>query len=178
MKSIAALGLAVLFTSCSNDLEKVRELTTYDEERFPVETLRETELIYSDSAQVLVVLKAAQLDRYMGEEPYLEMDKGVRIQFLDKEGEVESQLTADYAIIQEEEERMEAKRAVKVRNSKGELLETEHLVWDQKTAKVYTEEFVKITTADEVILGEGLEATQDFSQYTIKKIKGSIAFTH
>ena len=40
------------------------------------------------------------------------------------------------------------------------------------------QEFVKITTKDEVIYGQGLEANQDFSKYTIKKIRGTIAMQH
>jgi len=33
---------------------------------------------------------------------------------------------------------------------------------------------VKITTADEVIYGDGLESNQDFTKYKIKNIKGTI----
>ena len=73
---------------------------------------------------------------------------------------------------------MEAKNTVKVKNVNGDLLETEHLVWNEKTEMVYTEEFVKITTKDEVIYGEGLESNQDFTKYTIKKISGTIMLTH
>ena len=43
---------------------------------------------------------------------------------------------------------------------------------------VYTEEFVKITTKNEVIYGKGLVSNQDFTKYTIKKISGTIMLTH
>jgi lipopolysaccharide export system protein LptC len=69
---------------------------------------------------------------------------------------------------------MEAVNQVQVLNSQGDLLETEHLIWNQETEKVYTEEFVKITTKDEVIFGKGLESNQDFTKYVIKKISGTI----
>ena len=72
------------------------------------------------------------------------------------------------------ENKVNSSEDVKVYNISGDLLETEHLIWNEKTEKIYTEEFVKITTKDEVIYGEGLESNQYFSQYTIKKIKGTI----
>ncbi|HRG51298.1 MAG TPA: LPS export ABC transporter periplasmic protein LptC, partial [Bacteroidia bacterium] len=71
--------------------------------------------------------------------------------------------------------KMEAKRNVVVINVKGEKLNTEHLIWDAVTKKIYTKEFVKITTKDEVLLGEGLTADQDFSKYTILHPTGTIA---
>ena len=58
---------------------------------------------------------------------------------------------------------------------KEEILNTEHLIWLQKEEKIYTEEFVKITTPDEIIYGDGLEANQQFTKYRIKNIKGTIA---
>ena len=114
------------------------------------------------------------MDRYVGDEPFLEITKGLKVQFFNPSGSKESELTAQYAKIDEEKNLMEAKNTVKVTNVNGDLLETEHLVWNEKTEMVYTEEFVKITTKDEVIYGEGLESNQDFTKYTIKKISGTI----
>lgn len=164
--------------ACSNDLERVREIGLQDTEQYPVETIKDCEIIYSDSAKVRVVLNATHMDRFVGEEPHVVFSKGVRVQFLNPDGEKESELTADYAIIDEQKHLMEAKRAVKVQNVNGDLLETEHLIWDEEAAEVSTNEFVKITTQDEVIYGEGLVANQDFTKYTIKKIKGTIAIKH
>ena len=36
------------------------------------------------------------------------------------------------------------------------------------------DDFVKITTKDQVIWGDGMEADQDFSEYNIKNVKGEI----
>jgi len=59
-------------------------------------------------------------------------------------------------------------------NDKGEKLETEKLTWIEKDAKIRTEDAVKITTANEVITGYGLEADEDFSNYTIRNISGIV----
>ena len=61
-------------------------------------------------------------------------------------------------------------------NKKGEQLNTEELVWNQKLDKFYTDKKVKITTApNQVMYGEGLEANADFSWYKINNLKGNIA---
>ena len=38
-----------------------------------------------------------------------------------------------------------------------------------------TARFVKITTADEIIFGDGFESNQDFTKYKIFKIRGTIS---
>ena len=164
--------------ACSSDLEKIKEIQITIEEDFPVETLQNAKIIYSDSAIVRVILNATQMDRYVGINPFLEITNGLKVQFFNPSGSKQSELTAQYAKIIEDENLMEAKNTVMVKNINGDLLETEHLVWNEKTKMIYTEEFVKITTKDEVIFGEGLESNQDFTKYTIKKISGTIMLTH
>ncbi len=164
--------------ACSSDLEKIKEIQIITDETYPVETLQNAKLMYSDSAIIRVILNAAQMDRYAGEQPFLEITKGVKVQFFNPSGTKESELTAQYAKIDEEKNLMEAKNTVKVKNVNGDMLETEHLVWNEKTEMVHTEDFVKITTKDEVIYGKGLESNQDFTKYTIKKISGTIMLTH
>lgn len=164
--------------ACSSDLEKIKEIQITADENFPVETLQNAKLMYSDSAIVRVILNATQMDRYLGEEPYLEITKGLKVQFFNTSGRKESELTAQYAKIDEEKNLMEAKNTVMVKNENGDILETEHLLWNEKTEMIYTEEFVKITTKDEMIFGEGLESNQNFTKYTIKKISGTVTLTH
>ena len=40
--------------------------------------------------------------------------------------------------------------------------------------RVWTDRFIKISTKDEIIYGEGFEANQDFTSYEIKQITGTI----
>jgi hypothetical protein len=61
---------------------------------------------------------------------------------------------------------------VVVNNKKGETVNTEELNWSPTTKKIYTDKFVTITTADEVLKGEGLDTDQDFSYTRIRKPTG------
>ena len=173
IKALLVLPLiAFIVGACENDIEKVKIISSKDE--LPVESTINATLIYSDSAELQVKLIAPQLDRFLGERPYIELPRGVEIEFYDGDMKVSSRLTANYAISYEEEGIMEAKGNVILVNELGEKLNTEHLIWDEKTGMIYSEEFVKITTADEIIIGEGFESNQNFTKFKIKKIKGTI----
>ncbi len=161
-----------IFSSCENDIDEVNIITAKN--NYPVESGKDMEVIYSDSGRIKIKLNAPVMMRYTGEKPYLEMPKGVKVLFYDDTMNVNSHLSANYAISREKEEIMEARNNVVVVNEKGEQLNTEHLVWDKKQATIHTKEFVKITTADEIIYGNGLESNQSFTKYKIKDIKGTI----
>lgn len=166
------LALLSMLFSCEN---KDIEIIQLEEKALPIQTTEDVEIIYSTSGRPDFQLNAPVMDQYEGEEPYMEMPKGVKIQIFDSLMEVSSQLTANYAIDLKYADRMEAKEDVVVINNKGEQLNTEHLIWDKKTAKITSNVFVKITTQNEIITGEGLESNQDFTEYKILKPKGVIS---
>ena len=92
--------------------------------------------------------------------------------------EVKSKLTADYGVRYEREQKMEARKNVIVTNEKGDKLNTEHLIWDEKKQKLLSNEDVKITTKDEIIFGKGFEANEDFTKYKIFNLKGTISINN
>jgi len=156
-------------------LETIKEISLQNQSSFPVETIKDCEIIYSDSSKVRVLLNAAVMNRYNDEKKYLELKDGLRVQFFDEKGKKESELLSDYAIIDEENDIMQAEKNVVVRNVNGDVLETETLNWSQKKQEIFTDDFIKITTQNEVIFGQGLVSNQNFTKYTINKIKGTIS---
>lgn len=163
---------AVVLLSCQNDMQTINQVAAVN--TLPSEVMKDAEILYSDSAKVKMKLIAKVLNRYAGEKPYIEMPNGLQMFFYDDSMKVNSQMKGDYGIRYEQEGKMEAKRNVEVINIKGEKLNTEHLIWDESKDSIYTKAFVKITTKDEVIFGNGLESNQDFTKYRIKKIKGMV----
>ncbi|MDB0007234.1 LPS export ABC transporter periplasmic protein LptC [Flavobacteriales bacterium] len=161
--------------SCSNDLETIKEISIQNQSVFPVETIKDCEIIYSDSSKVRVLLSAAIMNRFNHEKKYVEIEDGLKVQFFDESGKKESELLSDYAIIDEENDVMQAQKNVVVRNVNGDVLESETLNWSQEKQEIFTDDFIKITTANEVIYGQGLVSNQNFTKYTIKKIKGTIS---
>lgn len=175
-KNLHNIALAIVIAgalfSCENDIEKVKEFEIV--EKLPAESTTNVEILYSDSAMIKIKLQAPKLDRYVGEKAYLEFKEGVNLVMYNDEGEPDTQLKADYAISFEEDGRMEAMNDVVVINRFGEKLNTEYLIWDSKKHRIYTDEFVKITTKEEIIYGDGLDANEDFTKYKILNIKGTV----
>ena len=175
-KRFFLLVCIVALFSCENDLEKVK---LYSKGKTsPQESAKNIKIFYSDSARLEVEITSPLLNRYETENPYVEMPRGFNAVFYDDKLEVKSRLQADYGIRFEREQKMEAKKNVSVVNQKGEILNTEHLIWDEKKEKLYSKDFVKITTKDEIIYGNGFEANQDFSKYKIYNIKGTISLNN
>ena len=140
----------------------------------PTETIKGLEVLYSDSAHVKARGLAPVMYRYIDKQPRLEMPEGINITFYDMEQKETSTLTAKYATRDELKKTIEARNDVIVKNIKGEQLNTERLLWDERSGTYTSDAFVKITTATEVIMGEGLEANEDFTKYRILHPKGNI----
>ena len=134
--------------SCSNDLETIKEISIQNQSVFPVETIKDCEIIYSDSSKVRVLLSAAIMNRFNHEKKYLEIEDGLKVQFFDESGKKESELLSDYAIIDEENDVMQAQKNVVFRNVNGDILESETLNWSQEKQEIFTDDFIKITTAN------------------------------
>jgi LPS export ABC transporter protein LptC len=164
--------------ACENDIAEVNSITAVNAKNMPLESSTNVEFLYSDSAIVRAKLVAPQIDRYAGKKPYIELPKGMNIIFYKEDKTEQSTLTANYGIAYDNGngvmEKMEAKKNVVVVNEKGEKLNTEHLTWNALTKMIYTDDFVKITTKEQVIWGNGMEAKQDFSEYKILNVQGEI----
>lgn len=165
----------LLISSCSKDPEKVVKVSSLGKS-MDVERATGVSMTYTDSGLLRARIFAPLMERYPQKtEPYLEMKKGVKAYFYDKNGEVESSLSAEYAISYERKKLVEVRRHVKVRNIQNEEMETEKLTWDQRRELIYTDNFVKIKTQDEILYGTGFESDQNFTRYRIRHLKGRVS---
>jgi LPS export ABC transporter protein LptC len=174
VKSIAGkLAMLFLIVSCQNEVQKVRLLT--QNERIPTEVQKNLDMVYTDSTYKKMSLKAPIAESYPNlEEPQREFPRGIEVEFYDDYGQANSSLTAEYALQLVNKSLWEARGNVVVINTKGEQLETEKLFWNSQEEQIYSDEFVKITTPQQVIMGEGFTADQNFSSYEISKVTGTI----
>lgn len=133
-------------------------------------------LLYSDSTQLKVVLKANRMLIFNKNvtEPYTLLPKGLFVTFFDDQEKVSATLKANYGIRYDVKKQMEVKYAVELINKDGTKLETEKLIWNEVTQRIYTDVFVKITNRKEIIMGTGMESNQDFTKYEIKHVTGQI----
>ncbi len=166
------LLLALLFVSCKpNKPEEIKELTNIGE--FPSMAIEELTTTVTDSGKIVyrfITPEMLQFDKK--EKPTVEFPKGLHLVIYDKEEKIDGQIKSNMAIYHESEELWELRKDVEAINTSGEVINTELLYWDMKKKKVYSDEFIKITTDTEIITGYGFESDEKMVNYKIKNING------
>lgn len=163
--------IVLLILSC----KEKSELSVIVEYEGPITTLEGAEILHSDSAILTARVKTQKILQF--ENGDQEMPMGLHITFYDDLGNPNATLRSDYAFKDEEKNLWKATGAVELNNIKtGEKLNTEELFWDPPGEKIFTEKFVRIESEDQILLGEGLTADQDFSSYKLDKLTGEIVF--
>ncbi|HAK00384.1 MAG TPA: LPS export ABC transporter periplasmic protein LptC [Bacteroidales bacterium] len=168
---LAISAFSVLFFSCRNEMETIRSFA--QEENVPVERGQNIRVVYSTQAQVRMILNAPEMNRFNTPENFVEMPQGISVVFYDSLMNVSATLEADLAKNFLDRDLFEARNNVVVVNERGETLNTEQLFWDQTRGIIYTEKFVQITSQDEILHGEGFESDERFTQWTIKRPRGT-----
>lgn len=115
------------------------------------------------------------LEKFEGDNPYIEFPIGLHARFYNADNQISSTLRAGYGKSYSEKKLLEVRSDVVIVNlEKGERLNTEKLFWDQAKHIIYTDAYVKITGPDKIIFGKGLEADEKLNRRTLKQISGEI----
>lgn len=177
MKFHLVLFFCLLIFACNTDYAKknVDKNEKGDTLLFTQEG-KNVNITYTDSGKLKAKFFAPTLIGLKKENnEIVKMPNGIKGVFYNTEGQKESTLTAEKGISYQTKKITEVTQNVVVTNAKGERLNTEKLTWDQNTQKIFTDKFVKITTANEILTGEGMTADQDFNRWTILKPRGVIS---
>ncbi len=167
------LGAGTL-VSCKNDLDAVAAVEV--PEAAPDRTTLQAEYRFTEHGVLKNILRAGRIDEFTGRQPeHTEIGDGLELLFFDTSGAEGSRLTARRGSLLPAEQRMKVMEEVVFTNAKGEKLETELLIWSQDSDRVYTDKPVKITRQEDIIFGTGLDAAEDLSRYTIRKITGTLS---
>ena len=169
---IILLFTATLVFSCQTNLQKMDELVKEIEE--PVVISEDVEWFYTKKGIASHRLTSPKVLRFEGQKEYIEFPLGLEVFSFNVHGEQEAFMKSDYAIQHLDDKTIEAKGGVLLENLKGEKLETEFLVWDEKQEQIFTEAVVKITKQEQLIIGEGFRSNTSFSKYTLKNSRGII----
>ena len=167
-------GIIMLFYSCDNsNIEKINAVTS--ELNAPTMSVTNTEILYTKNALIQTKIISPEINRYIDiEEPYTEFPKGIYVEFYDSIQNPTSFIKAKYCIYDETERLWTAENDVVSVSAEGDTLNTEYLIWNQKTRKIYTDRYVRITNEDGVVHGKGFEANQDLTKWEIKQTSGTI----
>jgi LPS export ABC transporter protein LptC len=165
--------LTLLGSACKNDLQEVRD--AFSRKDVQVETIRNFETLYSDSAIVRVKITGPTMLRHLDEkDPREEFPDGVEVFFYDNQQRITGTLTSNYAVRVQKENQIIVRDSVIWESVGADRLETEELIWDEQEQKVFTNKFVVLERKDEIVWGQGFESDQDFTRSRIKAIEGRI----
>jgi LPS export ABC transporter protein LptC len=160
------------FFSCENDIKTINKIAALRETN--VEIVKDITTYYSDKGILKAQLKSPLVKEYVVKEPYKELPNGVEVTFFNAEKEEDGKLNARYGITYESKNLVVVRNDVVVINQKGEKLNTEELTWDTKQHILFTDKHVAITTGKEILYGDGMTAKEDFSEYKIKHLTGTV----
>ncbi len=160
--------------SCKNKLQKVN--TKLDKSSLDTEKADSVTLVYSNNGYRKAVLQAKTfVHETQGSQPFVEMKDGLQINILDADNKVTSHITSNRGRYFEKNNNVLLRDSVKIINAKKEVLTTDELIWNEESKLFFTEKMVTIVTATQMIIGDGMEANQDFSRYKIFNPHGVIA---
>lgn len=173
--TLCILAIGVLFVSCQEDEFSKTNLLSY-KGKYPDESSANLHLSFSDSGRLNFQINTPLLNKYNGEESYMDCPEGIEIISYDFMGKPEAILKADYAISNDRDGCMEARNHVIITNlAKGDTITTEKIVWDKRNRKIYSDVPVRQTRADgTVYLGTGFDADEKFTKYTVRNPRGEI----
>lgn len=169
--AVALLWSATVIVSCGDDKGKLVDL---DGEEILSAELHDLDVTYTEYGNPKTLLKAPLLQRYLySDEPYSVFPKGFFVQTFDANAQLETQITADYALYKEKPvELWKAVGNVVVVNFQQEqTLTTDTLYWDMPAKSLYTYAYVRIASPDGVINGRnGMVSDERFTNYTIHSV--------
>ncbi|MCP9766837.1 LPS export ABC transporter periplasmic protein LptC [Lacihabitans sp. LS3-19] len=155
--------------SCEEEKDK-KEFIEY---MGPILSTDNLSITYSDSGRVKVKMSTAKQMKFKNENELY--PKAVYVNFLDKNGVEYSMLRGDSGQYSKEKNLYIIQGNVFFNNRLlQQSLSTEELFWNPVTKKIFTDKKVTIKTPRESITASGgMEASEDFSKYSLRKPKGT-----
>lgn len=163
-----------LLTACANSMEEVEQVSA-PVVFYPLSEQHGAILSFTDSGRVVLTIEAGLMQDFGNVDPsYVSFKEGVKVSFFGGKRKAATTLIADTARRLTQDEVWAIGGNVLVKNKNGERMRTELLYWDQKNEKLFSERRVQIETEEQLIIGEGFEADQEFSSYRLYKVTGEI----
>jgi LPS export ABC transporter protein LptC len=163
-----------MLLSCENSIKEVKTLT--DQKVRPELSGKEIEFVYTDSTRMVYRAMAPRFIQMNTEDDkYQEFPDGGKLVSYKEDGTVEWQIRANYAKNFEEDMLWELRNDVEAVTNDGKVINTELLYWDQKKQEIYSDKYVRITTADDQVLeGNSFNADEKFHHFTLRKVTGEV----
>lgn len=167
-KIIAAFITGCFFLcSCENDPALVKKINS---KAVGKDEATNVVIRYSVGGRKKAVLTAPTMYRVQDAENYVEFPHTLHVDFYNDAGDsINSRLDARYAKYRDAQSIVFLKDSVRVINTLGDTLYCHELYWDRAKTnhEFYTDKPVRIRRKMQIIDGIGMDARQDFKEWTI-----------
>ncbi len=152
-----------------NEIQKV----TFNQDA-PDEVIENFHVTFIDSGVSKVEIFSNLTEVYNKPESITLFKDSVRVNFFSPNGELTSTLFAQSGNVNSTTGKMFVQDSVRLYNiEKKQTLESENLYWNQKKKSIYTNSPVVVKTPKAYFYGDGIQTTQEFSEYTFLKPRGT-----
>ena len=167
---LVAAGLLGSLGGCSG---RSTPVASNEELRIPDQEARDFTLTESAAGTKNWTLRANYAAMYNREH---KVDaKTVNIDFFDKEGTLYSTLTADRGEVDQRTNDLQARGNVKVMTKNGVAMETDSLRFINRTGKILSDGFVKVTRQGDVLTGFGFESDATLEHFRLtREVKAEV----
>lgn len=165
--------IAVLtLLSCERKMEVIKKSDILS---LPTLTVKYDTTVYTDSSKLQLIMYSPLIERYPNiKPPYAEFRQGIKVLFYNGHSQPVGSFTSKYAKFLEDKRLWELRDSVVAVNERNEKLETELLYWDQDKELIYTDRAVRITYADEIVIGIGMQSDPKFTNWWIRDVSATI----
>ena len=132
-------------------------------------------MLYTKDGRCEMEMRTPAMNVYAREEKeYDEFPRGIDVRIYDSLGHLSTMLRANYALYLRKKKLWDARHNVVGINKQGDSIQTERMFWDEEKKLIYSEESVRIRTADALLFGRGFESDERFNNWEIRYPKGVI----
>lgn len=156
-----------------NDMAKINALI--NEQEVGIEKADSIILTYKENEALKVEVFGKTIHRYIKNQNKLEFPEGIEVKFYEQ-GELSAILTSDSAVFDDSKGIIIVSGNVDMYNNRHENLITDEMEWNINAKTIYAKNKIIIKTVHDVIYGIGMTAKEDFSQYSIKRVTGVVAY--
>jgi LPS export ABC transporter protein LptC len=162
-----AVGLPALLLASAGCHRRSAPVPSSDESRIPDQEARDFTLTESAAGKKNWTLRAVYAAMYNLE--HTVDAKTVTIDFFDNDGAHYSTLTADQGEIDQTTNDLEARGNVHVTTKNGITMETDSLRFFNRTGKIVSRGFVRVTRRGDVLTGYGFESDATLEHFTLRR---------
>lgn len=178
LKNIVTVFTIAMFFSCTNSTQEVRDFLAA--KNLPIGTAKNVYHVYKDSGRITSKLITPLLLDFSNrkEHPYNKFPNGIKIINFENKGKDSVTVTGDFSLSYSKTQlAVITGNVVVVNHTEQSKLETEELVWDQKTSYFFSEKAFTLYTLKDTIKGVGFESKEDLTQWMSKNITGILETT-